>query len=180
MIEREAPIRIYNEILANTLGAKGAKGRLVRVAPEGFYEVTLESQGKNYTSLLPIQSTVILAAEAEEEVAAARGGALMPLRMRVRLKVVHVGLGPIGQGIARLVLETDGLQVVGADRPLARPGAARTSAPCWGSAASCASRSTATRDRFLRKTRADVAVLCTSSSLKAIKPQVAAADPARA
>ena len=42
MIEREAAIKIYNE----TLGAKGAKGRLVRVAPEGFYEVTLESRGK--------------------------------------------------------------------------------------------------------------------------------------
>ena len=66
MIEREAVIKIYNE----TLGAKGAKGRLVRVASEGFYEVTIESGGKNYTSLLPIQSTVILAADAEEEVAA--------------------------------------------------------------------------------------------------------------
>ena len=43
MIEREAAIKIYNE----TLGAKGAKGRLVRVAPEGFYEVTIESGGKN-------------------------------------------------------------------------------------------------------------------------------------
>jgi hypothetical protein len=69
MIEREAAVRIYSEILANTLGAKVAKGRLVRVAPEGFYEVTVESQGKNYTSLLPIGSTVILAAEAEEEIA---------------------------------------------------------------------------------------------------------------
>jgi hypothetical protein len=68
MIEREAPIRIYSEILANTLGAKVAKGRLVRVAPEGFYEVLLDSSGKNYTSLLPIASTVIVAAEAEEEV----------------------------------------------------------------------------------------------------------------
>jgi hypothetical protein len=69
MIEREAAIRIYSEILNTTLGAKMAKGRLVRVAPEGFYEVTIESGGKNYTSLLPIQSTVILAADAEEEVA---------------------------------------------------------------------------------------------------------------
>jgi hypothetical protein len=66
MIEREAAIKIYSEIL----GAKGAKGRLVRVAPEGFYEVTIESGGKNFTGLLPIQSTVILAAEAEEEVPA--------------------------------------------------------------------------------------------------------------
>jgi len=65
MIEREAAIKIYNE----TLGAKGAKGRLVRVAEEGFYEVTLESGGRNYTALLPIASTVILAAEPAEEVA---------------------------------------------------------------------------------------------------------------
>jgi hypothetical protein len=64
MIEREEAIKIYNE----TLGAKGAKGRLVRIAPEGYYEVIIESGGKNFTSLLPIASTVILAAEAEEEV----------------------------------------------------------------------------------------------------------------
>lgn len=64
MIEREAAIKIYSEIL----GAKGAKGRLVRMAPEGFYEVTIESQGHHYTSLLPIQATVILAAEPEVEV----------------------------------------------------------------------------------------------------------------
>ena len=64
MIEREAAIKIYSEIL----GAKGAKGRLVRVSSEGFYEVTIESGGKNFTGLLPIQSTVILAADAEEEV----------------------------------------------------------------------------------------------------------------
>jgi hypothetical protein len=68
MIEREAPVRIYSEILANTLGAKVAKGRLVRVAPDGFYEVLLEASGKNYTTLLPVQSTVVMAVEAEEEV----------------------------------------------------------------------------------------------------------------
>jgi hypothetical protein len=66
MIERESVIKVYNE----TLGAKGAKGKLVRVASDGFYEVTLEIGGKNYTSLLPIGSTVILAAEPEEEHAA--------------------------------------------------------------------------------------------------------------
>jgi hypothetical protein len=65
MIEREAPIKVYNE----TLGAKGVKGKLVRVAHEGFYEVTLEISGRNYTSLLPVASTVILAGEPEEETA---------------------------------------------------------------------------------------------------------------
>jgi hypothetical protein len=64
MIEPESAVKIYNEVL----GAKGAKGRLVRVAAEGYYEVTIESGGKNFTSLLPIQTTVILAAEPQEEV----------------------------------------------------------------------------------------------------------------
>ncbi len=68
MIEREAPIRIYSEILANTLGAKMAKGRLVRVSAEGYYEVLLEASGRNYTTLLPVASTVIMSAEPEEEV----------------------------------------------------------------------------------------------------------------
>jgi hypothetical protein len=66
MIEREGAIKIYNEVL----GAKGAKGRLVRVADEGYYEDTIDIGGKAYTGLLPIASTVILAAEPEEEIAA--------------------------------------------------------------------------------------------------------------
>ena len=68
MIEREAPVRIYSEILANTLGAKVAKGKLVRVTSDGFYEVLLEASGKSYTTLLPIPSTVIMVVEAEEEI----------------------------------------------------------------------------------------------------------------
>jgi hypothetical protein len=64
MIEREAAIKIYNE----TLGAKGAKGRLVRVSEHGYYEVLIESAGRFYTALLPVASTVILAGEPEEAV----------------------------------------------------------------------------------------------------------------
>ena len=64
MIEREAAIKIYNE----TLGAKGAKGRLVRVSEHGYYEVLLESAGRLYTALLPVASTVILAGDPEEAV----------------------------------------------------------------------------------------------------------------
>jgi len=63
MIEREASIKVYNEIL----GAKGARGHLVRVAPEGYYEVTIESQGRTFTSYMPIHATVILSAEPEED-----------------------------------------------------------------------------------------------------------------
>jgi hypothetical protein len=65
MIEREAAIKIYSE----ALGAKGAKGRLVRIAPEGYYEVSIEAGGRYYTGLLPVANTVILAAEAEPEIA---------------------------------------------------------------------------------------------------------------
>jgi hypothetical protein len=68
MIERESAVRIYSEILATTLGAKMAKGRLVRVSNEGYYEVLLDVSGKQHTCLLPIQSTILLAAEAEEEI----------------------------------------------------------------------------------------------------------------
>lgn len=64
MIERSSPIKIYNEVL----GAKGAKARMIRVAPEGHYEVSLESGGHAYTAWLPIHSTVILAAEPDVEV----------------------------------------------------------------------------------------------------------------
>jgi len=64
MIEREAAIKIYNE----TLGAKGAKGRLVRVSEHGYYEVLVESAGRYFTALLPVASTVILAADPEEAV----------------------------------------------------------------------------------------------------------------
>lgn len=63
MIEKEAAIRIYSE----PLGAKGARGRLVRIAPEGFYEVMIESGGRNFTALLPVATTVILAGDPIEE-----------------------------------------------------------------------------------------------------------------
>ena len=59
MIEKEALVRVYSDVL----GVKGTKGRLVRVAAEGFYEITIESGGKNYTGLLPISSTVLLSWE---------------------------------------------------------------------------------------------------------------------
>jgi len=67
MIEREANVRIYSETLANLLGAKVANGKLVRVSSEGFYEVTLATQGGNYTTLLPIASTVIMVARPDVE-----------------------------------------------------------------------------------------------------------------
>jgi hypothetical protein len=70
MIEREAPIKISNDLLGNLLGGtKTVSGKLVRVAPEGFYEVTLTLQGGSYTTLLPVATTVIVSARPEPEVA---------------------------------------------------------------------------------------------------------------
>ncbi len=63
MIEREASVRVYNE----SLGVKGAKGRLVRVDEAGFFEITLEAGGKTYTTLLPVAATVVMAADPIEE-----------------------------------------------------------------------------------------------------------------
>jgi len=69
MIEREATVKISCELLGNLLGgAKTVGGRLVRVAPEGFYEVTVTLQGGSYTTLLPIASTAIIATRPEQEV----------------------------------------------------------------------------------------------------------------
>jgi hypothetical protein len=64
MIEPEAAIKVYNE----TLGAKGARGKLVRVSEHGYYEVLIESAGRFFTALLPVAGTVILAAEPEEAI----------------------------------------------------------------------------------------------------------------
>lgn len=55
----DTPIRVYNE----ALGVKGAKGKLIRVSEDGYYEVSLEVKERNYQAMLPISGTVILAAE---------------------------------------------------------------------------------------------------------------------
>jgi hypothetical protein len=69
MIEREATVRISSELLAHLLGGtKAVNGRLVRVVDDGFYEVILTLQGGNYTTLLPIASTAIIATKPEQDV----------------------------------------------------------------------------------------------------------------
>jgi 4-hydroxy-tetrahydrodipicolinate reductase len=92
---------------------------------------------------------------------------------RSAVKVLHVGLGPIGQGIARLVVETDGLQVIGAT-DLAPDAVGKDLGTLLGLSRKLRVKVAGKPDSFIRKTRADVALLCTSSSLKAVKPQVAA------
>ncbi len=69
MIEREATVKISSDLLANLLGGtKAANGRLVRITSEGYYEVLLALQGGNYTTLLPIAATAIIATKPESEV----------------------------------------------------------------------------------------------------------------
>src|SRR4026207_2582046 len=87
------------------------------------------------------------------------------------LKVVHIGLGPIGQSIARLTLDRDGLQVVGAT-DLSVDQAGKDLGVVLGLGRKLRIKVDGNPDKFIRKAKADVAVLCTSSSLKAIKPQV--------
>ena len=89
------------------------------------------------------------------------------------LKVVFVGLGPIGQGIARMVLDTEGLQVVGAT-DLAPDQDGRDLGAVLGLGRKVRVKVEGDPERFMRRARADVAVLCTSSSLKEVSPQVAA------
>ena len=127
MIEREATVMIEREARSgstarssqNPLGAKGAKGRLVRVAAQGFYEVHLEAPGQElHDAPARSRSTVIMADEPETGGAGHRGGAVAGEEpgentMPRTLKVAVAGLGPAGQGIARLVLQTPGLKLVG-------------------------------------------------------------------
>jgi hypothetical protein len=69
MIEREETVKVSSDLLANLLGGtKAANGKLVRISPEGYYEVTLTLQGGSYTTLLPIAATVVIATKPESEI----------------------------------------------------------------------------------------------------------------
>ena len=88
-------------------------------------------------------------------------------------RVVLCGLGPIGAGIARLVLETDGLHVVGAT-DIAPDKAGKDLGVVLGLGRKLRIKVDGNPARFLRRTKAEVAILSTTSSAKSIKPQVLA------
>ena len=88
------------------------------------------------------------------------------------LRVVHFGLGPIGQAIARMVLETEGLKLVGA-ADVAPDKAGKDLGVILGLTKKLRVKVEPDMARLLRRTRADVAILSTSSSLKAVKAQAA-------
>ena len=72
-----------------------------------------------------------------------------------------------------MVLETDGLLIVGATDP-ASDQAGRDLGAVLGLTRKVKVKVDGDPDKFLKKASADVAILCTSSSLKAVKPQVLA------
>ncbi len=67
MIEREGAVFVANDAMAEIIKAKSAKAKLVRIAPEGFYEVRLTLNGKSHTAFLPITTTVLVAASPDGE-----------------------------------------------------------------------------------------------------------------
>ena len=89
------------------------------------------------------------------------------------LRVVQSGLGPIGQGVARLILETEGLKIVAA-ADVSPEHAGKDLGVVLGLPRRLRIKVEGDPARFLRRARGDVAVLCTSSSLREVKPQVAA------
>ena len=86
------------------------------------------------------------------------------------IRVMQVGLGPIGAAVARQIVSRKGLQIVGAvDVDPLKVG--RDVADVIESGRTLRVNVAADIGKTIRATRPDVAVLCTSSSLKAVLPQ---------
>ena len=87
------------------------------------------------------------------------------------IKVLHVGLGPIGVGVVRQVAERKGLKIVGAvDIDQNKVG--RDLAEVVGQGRPMRVRVSDNLRKTIKSTSPDVAVLCTSSSLKKVTPQI--------
>jgi hypothetical protein len=89
------------------------------------------------------------------------------------VRVVFLGLGPIGRGIAKIVLETAGLKVMGAADPSPEH-AGKDLGTVLGLARKLRVKVQGDPAKFIRRVKADVAVLSTTSSAKALKPQAVA------
>lgn len=89
------------------------------------------------------------------------------------IRVLHVGLGPIGAAVARQVAGRKGFSIVGAvDVDPAKAG--RDLGEIAGVGRPLKIRVSDAADKTLRKTRPDVVVLCTGSSLRSVMPQLEA------
>jgi 4-hydroxy-tetrahydrodipicolinate reductase len=88
----------------------------------------------------------------------------------MRIRVVLVGLGPIGAAVARQLAARKGFQIVGAvDIDPAKAG--RDAGDIVELGRTLRVKVTDSIGKTLKAARPDVAVLCTSSSLKAVQPQ---------
>jgi 4-hydroxy-tetrahydrodipicolinate reductase len=86
------------------------------------------------------------------------------------IRVLHVGLGPIGAGVARQILARRGFQIVGAvDVDPYKVG--RDAGDVMELGRKLRLKVSSNITKAIRATKPDVAVLCTSSSLKAVMPQ---------
>jgi hypothetical protein len=91
--------------------------------------------------------------------------------MAAAIRVVHVGLGPIGLGVVRQVAARKGFRIVGAvDIDPAKAGRDLGEVAALGRKLKVAV--SADLKKTIKKARPDVAVLCTSSSMRAVLPQV--------
>jgi 2,4-diaminopentanoate dehydrogenase len=86
------------------------------------------------------------------------------------LKVVHYGLGPIGQSIARLVHDTPALKIVGAT-DIDTDKAKKDLGTVLGLSQRLKVKVDENPAKLLRRVKADVAVLCTTSSARWVKDQ---------
>ena len=86
------------------------------------------------------------------------------------IKVMHVGLGPIGVGVVRQVASRKGFVIVGAvDTDPAKIG--RDLGEVCGLSRKLRIKVTGDLARTIKTSKPDVAVLCTSSSLKKVVPE---------
>ena len=88
------------------------------------------------------------------------------------IRVLLYGLGPIGVMVARQLATRDGFRIVGAvDVDPAKVG--RDVGEIAGlRAAASREESTRTRRHAIRKSKPDIVVLCTSSSVRGVMPQI--------
>ena len=61
-MELPAEVVIHN----TQLGMKGGHGRLLKICPEGYYEVNIALGDNSHRALLPVADTVLIAKAPEE------------------------------------------------------------------------------------------------------------------
>jgi hypothetical protein len=87
------------------------------------------------------------------------------------IKVLHFGLGPIGAGVVRQVAERKGFKIVGAvDIDPAKVG--HDLGDVAGVGRALRVKVSADAGKAIKSTKPDVVVLCTSSSMKSVLPQM--------